>query len=91
MGWPYKSVYNYITFQMGWPYKECIQLHCIQHSSNVLYDAIKIQYYLPIITWGQSWSYGSWIYKLHMQSMPITTNIVSSNPSQVRCTGYNIM
>jgi hypothetical protein len=26
-----------------------------------------------------------------MQSVPITTNSVSSNPTQVRCTQYNIM
>jgi hypothetical protein len=25
------------------------------------------------------------------QSVPITTNIVSSNPAQARCTQYNIM
>ena len=29
--------------------------------------------------------------KLHMQSVPITTNVVSSNPAQARCTQYNIM
>jgi len=26
-----------------------------------------------------------------MQSVPITTNVVGSNPSQARCTRYNIM
>jgi len=26
-----------------------------------------------------------------MQSVPITTDVVSSNPTQARCTGYNIM
>jgi len=26
-----------------------------------------------------------------MQSVPITTNVVSSNPAQERCTRYNIM
>jgi len=26
-----------------------------------------------------------------MQSVPITTNIVSSNPAQTRCARYNIM
>ena len=26
-----------------------------------------------------------------MQSMPITTKVVSSNPSQARCARYNIM
>ena len=26
-----------------------------------------------------------------MQSVPIATNIVSSNPTQARCTQYNIM
>jgi len=26
-----------------------------------------------------------------MQSVPITTNVVSSNPAQARCTRYNIM
>ena len=29
--------------------------------------------------------------QLPMQSVPITTNIVSSNPAQTRCTRYNIM
>jgi len=28
--------------------------------------------------------------QLHMQSMPIITNVVSSNPAQARCTRYNI-
>jgi hypothetical protein len=28
---------------------------------------------------------------LHMQSFPITTNVVSSNPNLARCTRYNIM
>ena len=29
--------------------------------------------------------------QLPVQSVPITTTVVSSNPSQVRCTRYNIM
>ena len=29
--------------------------------------------------------------QLPMQSVPITTNVVSSNPYQARCTQYNIM
>jgi hypothetical protein len=29
--------------------------------------------------------------QLHMQSVPITTNVASLNPVQVRCTRYNIM
>ena len=29
--------------------------------------------------------------ELSMQSVPITTNVVSSNPAQARCTRYNIM
>ena len=29
--------------------------------------------------------------QLSMQSVPITANIVSSNPAQARCTPYNIM
>ena len=29
--------------------------------------------------------------QLPMQSVPITTNVVSSNPAQVRCTRYNII
>ena len=29
--------------------------------------------------------------QLPMQSVPITTNVVSSNPTQVGCTRYNIM
>jgi hypothetical protein len=36
-------------------------------------------------------SYGIWIYSYPMQSVPITTNVESSNPSQARCTRYNIM
>jgi len=30
-------------------------------------------------------------FKLHMQSVPITTNFVRSNPAQARCTRYSIM
>jgi len=38
-----------------------------------------------------SWSCGSWIYNyLYMQSVPITTNVIS-NPVQATCTRYNIM
>jgi len=29
--------------------------------------------------------------ELHLQSMPISTNVVSSNYAQARCTRYNIM
>jgi len=29
--------------------------------------------------------------QLPMQSVPITTNVVSSNPAQMRSTQYNIM
>jgi len=29
--------------------------------------------------------------QLHMQSVHITTNVVSSNPTQAMCTRYNIM
>jgi len=29
--------------------------------------------------------------QLPMQSVPIATNVVSSNPAQMRCTLYNIM
>jgi len=29
--------------------------------------------------------------KLPMQSVPITTNVVSSNPTQAKCSWYNIM
>ena len=38
--------------------------------------------------------YGSWIYNyifVPMQSAPITTYVVSSNPTQARSTRYNIM
>ena len=28
---------------------------------------------------------------LPMKSVPITTNVMSSNPAQARCTRYNIM
>ena len=39
-----------------------------------------------------SWSYGCWIYNyLCNHSVPIATNIVSSNSAQARCTRYNIM
>jgi hypothetical protein len=35
---------------------------------------------------------GSWIYNyLIKQSVRITTNVVRSNPTQARCTRYNIM
>jgi hypothetical protein len=29
--------------------------------------------------------------QLPVQSVPITTNVVSSNPAKARCTRYNIM
>jgi hypothetical protein len=32
-----------------------------------------------------------WYLDLPMPSVPITTNVVSSNPTQARCTWYNIM
>jgi len=32
-----------------------------------------------------------WYLDLPMPSVPITTNVVSSNPAQARCTWYNIM
>ena len=43
--------------------------------------------------WGPSWllSYGSMDLQLPMQSVPITTNVVNSNPAQAGCTRYNIM
>ena len=39
------------------------------------------------------WSYGSWVnnYPVSVQSVPITTNVVSLNPTQARCTWYNII
>ena len=42
-------------------------------------------------SWGSSWpwSYGSWIYNYLMQSVPITTDFVSSNIDQGEV--YNIM
>ena len=38
-----------------------------------------------------SWSYGSLIKQLIVQSAPVNTNIVSSNPAQTMCISYNIM
>jgi hypothetical protein len=35
-----------------------------------------------------SWSYGSWNYNYLMQSVHVTTNVVSSSPVQARCTQY---
>ena len=35
------------------------------------------------------WSYGSWIYNLPMQSVPITTDVMSSNLDQGEV--YNII
>jgi hypothetical protein len=40
-----------------------------------------IQHY--VITFVSDWR--------HMQSVPITTNVVSSNPAKARCTRYNIL
>jgi hypothetical protein len=37
---------------------------------------------------GWSWMYSSWIYN-YLCNLPITTNVVSSNPAQARCTRYN--
>jgi hypothetical protein len=42
-----------------------------------------------VLSW--SLSYGSWIYSYLCNQVSITTNIVSSNPAQERCTRYNIM
>jgi len=40
-----------------------------------------------------SWSYDTWIYnlQLHVQSIPIITFVVSSNPIQAKITRYNII
>jgi hypothetical protein len=39
--------------------------------------------------WSWLWSHGWWIYNYHMQSVPITTDVVSSNLNQGKV--YNIM
>ena len=41
---------------------------------------------------GRDLSDNRWLaLKLSMQSVPITTNVVNSNPEQARCTRHNIM
>ena len=49
----------------------------------------KFKYFLETLLW--TWSYCSWSIQLPMQSVPITTNVVSLNLSRARCTQYNIM
>jgi len=46
-------------------------------SSNKIAGTIVVVWYLDL--------------QLHMQSVHITTKVVSSNPARVRCTRYNIM
>ena len=45
------------------------QKYCTNHLINLILNHI-----------AGSWSYGSWTYKLPVQSVPITTKVVSSNP-----------
>ena len=44
------------------------------------------EHLLVLLGLSWSWSYGSWIYNYLCNQVPITTNIVSSNPAQARCT-----
>jgi hypothetical protein len=54
-------------------------------SLHFVYPLFYIYYWYHIYIWTSwSWSHGS-------QSVPITTNVVGSNPAQARCTRYNIM
>ena len=39
----------------------------------------------------QAWGHRGRDRLVDMQSVPIATNVVSSNPAEVRCTQYNIM
>ena len=54
---------------------ECLNIHSLS--------------YLKGLSWSWSWLYGN--LQLPMQSVPINTKVVSSNPIQARCTRYNIM
>ena len=46
-----------------------------------------------IFYWGAVVVMNAWLLDLQlpMQSVPITTNVVSLNPTQARCTRYNFM
>jgi len=59
----------------------CVE--CGAQYPHILHSSIIcITFYWP--SW--SWSHGSWIYNyLCHHWMPITTNVVSSNPAQARC------
>jgi len=47
---------------------------------------------LLIMVWGRRGRYRMVVgFILHIQSVPITTKVVRSNLTQVRCTRYNIM
>jgi hypothetical protein len=66
------------------------------HINTCINTVLHINFYdlLPSIIYiGSSWmwSYAKLDLQLPVQSVPITTKIVRSNPTQVRCTQYNIM
>ena len=54
-----------------WPTTKCVD-SCYKKNKNI------VNLILNHIV--GSWSYGSWTYKLPVQSVPITTKVVSSNP-----------
>ena len=65
-------------------------------------DSYKIMAYVRLLYIGNKTNTTSWgsvmvvivrqlDLQLPMQSVPITTNVVSSNPAQARCIRYNIM
>ena len=61
----------------------------INHQTNLFIKIIHQNWSL-IVKMGPScsWSYGSWNYNYLMQSVHVTTNVVSSSPVQARCTQY---
>jgi hypothetical protein len=87
--WLFTIIFIYIQIEnVIW-----ILLFTLRFLINVLYYVYTWLFYLKCqppqrLSW--SWLYGSWIYN-SMQSVPIATSVMSSNPTQTRCTEYNIM
>ena len=87
--WLFTIIFIYIQIEnVIW-----ILLFTLRFLINVLYYVYTWLFCLkcqPLQRLSWSWSYGSWIYN-SMQSVPIATSVMSSNPTQTRCTEYNIM
>jgi hypothetical protein len=83
-----KSNYHIITTTAAPHIIEDAAVHIKITIVNMNNDVYKLS-----INLGLSWWYGGWIYNynVYMQSVPITTKVVSSNPAHGRCIRYNFL